>query len=96
MAADKKAVGLSRVHMYESKCILPLRDNDLCCKLLNILTLLECTQLAGNLFHSFKVLWEKEFFLKSNLLSPFNSVKSCPLVILPVLILKNILGSIFS
>ena len=23
MAADKEAVGLSRVHMYESKCILP-------------------------------------------------------------------------
>ena len=27
MAADKEAAGLSRVHMYESKCILPLRDN---------------------------------------------------------------------
>ena len=27
MAADKEAVGLSRVHMYESKCMLPLRDN---------------------------------------------------------------------
>ena len=25
MAADKEAVGLSRVHMYESKCILHLR-----------------------------------------------------------------------
>ena len=24
MAADKEAVGLSRVHMYESRCILPL------------------------------------------------------------------------
>ena len=24
MAADKEAVSLSRVHMYESKCILPL------------------------------------------------------------------------
>ena len=31
MAADKEAVGLSRVHMYESKCILPLRDNCLFC-----------------------------------------------------------------
>ena len=27
IAADKEAVGLSRVHMYESKCSLPLRDN---------------------------------------------------------------------
>ena len=27
MAADKKAVGLSRIHMHESKCILPLGDN---------------------------------------------------------------------
>ena len=26
MAADKEAVGLSIVHMYESKYILPLRD----------------------------------------------------------------------
>ena len=31
MAADKEAVGLSRVHMYESKCILPLRENCLFC-----------------------------------------------------------------
>ena len=27
MAADMEAVGLSRVHIYEYKCILPLRDN---------------------------------------------------------------------
>ena len=27
IAADKEAFGLSRVHMYESKCSLPLRDN---------------------------------------------------------------------
>ena len=26
MAGDNEAVGLSRVHMYESMCILPLRD----------------------------------------------------------------------
>ena len=26
MAADKEAVGLSRVHMHESKCILPVVD----------------------------------------------------------------------
>ena len=31
MAADKEAVGLSSVHIYESKCILPLRDNCLFC-----------------------------------------------------------------
>ena len=38
----------------------------------------------------------KKYFPKSNLLCPFTSVKSCPLFILLVLILKNILGSIFS
>ena len=27
MDADEEAVGLMRVHMYESKCIMPLRDN---------------------------------------------------------------------
>ena len=31
MATDKKAVGLSRVHMYEYKCNLSLRDNCLFC-----------------------------------------------------------------
>ena len=31
MAADKEAVGLSIVHMYESKCVLPLRDYCLWC-----------------------------------------------------------------
>ena len=40
MAADKEGVSLSssRVHMYESKCILPVRDV--------ILVLLECIQSA--------------------------------------------------
>ena len=28
MAADKEAVCLSRVHMYKSKCILPLRHKE--------------------------------------------------------------------
>ena len=60
-----------------------------------VVEMLECTQSADNLPHSFTVLWEKEYFLKSNLFCPFTSVKSCPLVILPVLILKNILGSIY-
>ena len=55
MATDEEAVGLSRVHMNESKCIL--RDNCLLCTrlfilFLNILILLECTQSADNLFHS--------------------------------------------
>ena len=31
MAVDMENVGLSRVHMYESKCILPLRDNYILC-----------------------------------------------------------------
>ena len=31
MAADKEAVGLSRVHTYESKCIKHLRDDCLFC-----------------------------------------------------------------
>ena len=31
MAADKEAVVLSRVHLCESKCILPLRDDCLFC-----------------------------------------------------------------
>ena len=92
MAAVKEAVGLSRVHVYESQCILPLRDN--CIMFLNILTLLEYTQSANNLFHSFTVHWNKEYCLKSNLFCHFTSVKVCPVVILPVNILNNILGSI--
>ena len=31
VAADKEAIASSRVHMYESKCMLPLRDNCLFC-----------------------------------------------------------------
>ena len=69
MAADKEAVGSSRVH--------------------NV-----CTQSADNLLHSFTVLWENEYCVTSNLCSPFTSVKSCPLVLLPVLILKYILSLI--
>ena len=30
IAANRTSVGLSRVHMYESKCILPPRDSLLC------------------------------------------------------------------
>ena len=93
MAADEDAVGLSRVHMYEVYSAL---TKQLPFLFLNILILLECTQSADNLFHSFTVLWEKEYFLTSNLLCPFAKAKSCPLVLLPVLILTNILGSTFS
>ena len=56
---------------------------------LNILILLECTQSDDNLFHLFTVLWENDYFLTSNLLCPFTSVKLCPLVRLPALILKK-------
>ena len=31
MVGDNEAVGLSRVHMYDSKCILPLRENCIFC-----------------------------------------------------------------
>ena len=47
MAVDTEAVGLSRVHMYESiKCILPLSI-----LFLNILILLECTQFNSVCMH---------------------------------------------
>ena len=55
---------------------------------LNTLTLVACTQLVDNLFHTLMVLWENENFLTSNLLCFFTSVKLCPLVILLSLILK--------
>ena len=46
MAADKEAVGLSRVHIYEYKCILSfIRDNWLFC--INT----TCTQSADNMQH---------------------------------------------
>ena len=56
MATDKEAVGLSKVHMYESKCIMPLQDN---CTL----TLIGCTHPVVNLAHSFTVLSDKEYLL---------------------------------
>ena len=40
MAADKEAVGLSRVNMYKSKCILIIVYS----VFKTLLTLLECTQ----------------------------------------------------
>ena len=55
------------------------------------------TQSADNLLHFVTVLCGKEYFLTSNLLCLFTNVNSCPLVFLPVLILKTkILGSIYS
>ena len=50
IAADKEAAGLSRVHMFEYKCILP-PTRQLSILFLHLLILLECTQSAGNLFH---------------------------------------------
>ena len=75
MATEKEAGGISRVHMYESKCILPLQDNCLKCFVLK---------------HT------NTTFFASDLLCPFTCEKSCALVNLPVLMLKNMLGSIFS
>ena len=66
------------------KCILPFRDNCLFCSyFLTILILLECTQSPDNLFHAFTDLWEKEYFLTSNLLCPVSSVKSCKYKVIP-------------
>ena len=58
---------------------------------LNILTLS-----ADNLFHTFMILWEDEYFPTSNLLCCFTSVKLCPLVITVFYLLKTILESIFA
>ena len=38
-----------------------------------------------SIFHSFAVLWEKEYLLTYNLLCPFTCVMSCPLVLVHVL-----------
>ena len=43
------------------------------------LILLACTQSVDNLFHALMVLCENEYFLTSNLLCSFTSVKLCPL-----------------
>ena len=50
MAADKEGVGLSRVHMNESKCILPLRDNCIFCSYINILFSVRCNFFSYALF----------------------------------------------
>ena len=55
MAVDKESVCLSRVHAYESKCIMP----DILAYSVHKL-LLACTQSADNVFHYFTVTWENE------------------------------------
>ena len=65
-------------------CILLLRDNCLFCS--NVRMHIISWQFIPLIYGS---LWENEYFLISYLLCPFTSVKSCSLVLLPVLILKN-------
>ena len=52
---------------------------------LNIFMLLAVTQSVDNVFHSFMVLCENEYFLISNLHRSFTNVTSCPLVLLSFL-----------
>ena len=59
-------------------------------------TLLAVTQSVNNLFHSFIVLCENEYFLISNLRRSFTNFTSCPLVLLSFLKEKNIFLPIFS
>ena len=63
---------------------------------LDIFMLLAFIQSADNLFHSFIVLCENEYFLISNLHLPFTNVTSCPLVLLSFLRGKKIFLSVFS
>ena len=63
---------------------------------LNILTLLAPTQSADNLFHSFTILCENEYFLISSLHCFFANVTPCPLVLLSSLTVNKIFLSIFS
>ena len=83
MAVDTESVDLSIVNMHEYKCTMSLLYRGIS------VILLECTQPADNLFHSCLVPWEKEYFLTSNLLCPFTSVKTCPLILVRVLISKK-------
>ena len=67
-------LGVSRIRRYLSILFL------------NIFKLFAPTQSAGNLFHSFLVLCEKEYFLTSDLHWSFTNATSCPLVLEPFLI----------
>ena len=84
--------------MYQSKCNPLLEIIVYSVKHINTNRFHTISESADKLFHSFVILWEIACFLTANLLCPFPSVKSCPLVPLPVLISikKIILGSIFS
>ena len=63
---------------------------------LNIFTLLALTQSFDNLLFSFITLCENEYFLMSNLHCSLTNAALCPLVLLPLLSLKNIFPSISS
>ena len=56
---------------------------------LSIFMLLAVTQSVDNLFHSFIVLCENEYFLIPNLHGSFINVTSCPLVLLPLISFRN-------
>ena len=81
--------------MYEYKCILLLKDNCLIL-FLDILILLECTQSADNVLHSFTVLLEKEYFPTSDLPIHLREVMSSSCFTYPNFEEKNMLGSIFA
>ena len=62
------------------------RPPEICVNLvLNIFMLLAVTQSVDNVFHSFMVLCENEYFLISNLHRLVTNVTSCPLVLLSFL-----------
>ena len=79
MAEDEEAVGLSRIHMYESKCILSVGDK---CIFLTII-------ISAAVMHT---IYSTHLRFCVRVLCPVTSVKSCPLVILPVAILTNIIS----
>ena len=81
--------------MYEYKCILLLQDNCLI-MFLDILILLECTQSADNVLHSFTVLLEKEYFPTSDLPFHMREVMPASCFTCPNFDEKNMLGSIFA
>ena len=53
---------------------------------LNIISSIAWTHAVDNVFHTLMVIWENEYFLTTNLLCSFTSVKLCRLVILLSLI----------